>query len=72
MKFTVIGYYESNGEAFADHVEGDDAFAAMTNCANALTDSDLWIVGAIAGEHELVTPGDDNNKIACATDLEGE
>jgi hypothetical protein len=67
--WTVIGFYDDNGQAFAEHVEATDQFAAMGRIGKRLADSELVIVGAVAGEHELHPPGDDNDKIATATDL---
>ena len=67
--WTVIGFWDGEGQAFADHVEATDQFDAMAQIGKQYAYSDLVIVGAVAGAHDLHTPGDDNGKIAAAADL---
>lgn len=67
--FTVIGFYEGEYQAFADHIEASDEFHAMGLIGAQHTEDDLVIVGAIPGAHQLLTPGDDNESIASAADM---
>lgn len=67
--WTVVGYYDGDGNAFAAHAEADDAFEAMAVTASRYEHEDLVIVGAVPGKHQLVTPGDDSGSTAYAVDM---
>jgi hypothetical protein len=67
--YTVIGFYEEENQAFAEHVVASNEFRAMTTVGNNHAHTDLVIVGAIAGGHDLFVPDEDNGKIAYAVDL---
>lgn len=58
--YTVIGYYESNGQIFAHHVEADSIMGAFA--VVAAMHSDAVMVCALGGEHhegeELAFPGE--------------
>lgn len=70
--FTVIGYYESTGQAFAGQFEANDAQHAMQLSAESSDfDGDFVIVGAISGAHALNTASD-NGGTTCACDFDSE
>ena len=71
MIYTVIGYYESDGQTFADHINAANTFDAISlvSASASRLATDLVIVGAIEGEHELVAACEDSGKIAFAIDL---
>lgn len=72
--YTVIGIYEDNGQTYVCKVEGAvDAYDAMRMAATKPDFADdLCIVGAIEGDHVLITPGEDNGFCAYASDLQLE
>lgn len=69
--FTVIGVYDNDGQVFAATVTDEDAHAAMRQVAAeaGVADSDLQILGAIEGHHEIVPACEDSGKSAHASDL---
>lgn len=68
--YTVIGHFESCGEAFAQHYTAADPHDAIRQAAAAEQgNSDLTICGAIEGTHELIPACEDSGKIANAVDL---
>lgn len=69
--FTIIGVWD-NGQVWIEPAKGADAYEAMKAATRNLVEKDeLSIVGAIEGEHTLITPGDDNGMAAYACDLAG-
>lgn len=72
--FTVIGYYEGDGQVFADNVRAESAYDAMQISANSAREcnSDLFILGAVEGWHQLVAACEDSGCLAHAKDLMGD
>ena len=69
MEYTVIGYYESTSQAYAEHIEAGDAYEAMHLAASkneAL--NDLVLVGAVPGALILTAPCEESGSIAAARD----
>lgn len=53
--WTVIGYYEDNGEAYSNMVVAENSLMAAARAANGLLHDNLIIVGVIKGHHLLET-----------------
>ena len=70
--YTVIGLIDSTGEVTADQLPALDAYAAMCEVAAKTGNdrSDLQIIGAIRGEHQITTPCEDSGKAAYACDID--
>lgn len=73
-KYTVLGVYNDNGQTYSCLCENaEDAYDAMRMVASGPELSeDLCIIGAIEGDHDLITPGCDNGFSAFIGDLTGE
>lgn len=57
-KFTVIGYYEDNGQRFGTCVEAENWVEAVKATANVTNSpSTLVICDVIAGDHRCLTEG---------------
>ena len=69
--YTVISLLDSTGEVLTDQLPATDAYAAMCEVATKTgrDRSALQIIGAIRGEHCLVTACNDSGKAAYACDL---
>lgn len=72
--WTVVGVYEKCGSTFYYNIpNAKDAHEAMRIAAgDTHYDSDLCIIGAIAGDHELIDACEDSKKSCYACDLEPE
>lgn len=63
MIYTVVGYYENTMQAYCDHIEAADEYAAM---AKAKCDT---VIGAFPGEHQMTCPCDESGGIAAVEDM---
>lgn len=52
--FTVIGYYDSTGQRFAEWSPAANPTAAVDNVRAGINDDDLIIIGVVAGNHSMV------------------
>ena len=66
--WTVIGYYDLEDQAFADYVMAPDQFQAMAKIGKKFAETDLIIVGAIKGSHDLYCMSEDNGMTVYAND----
>ncbi len=71
ITYTVIGHYETTGQAFAEHVTAPNPYEAMKHVANNPLNApgDLLIVGAIEGKHYLTVACEETGNCAFAIDL---
>ena len=72
--YTVISLLDSTGEVLTDQLPALDAYTAMCEVATKTgrDRGDLQLIGAIRGEHCLVTACNDSGKAAYACDLAEE
>lgn len=69
--WTVIGMYEDTGQVYSETVMAEDAYRAMAIVSTDIEEDrdTLCVLGAIQGDHYIVTPGEDNGSAAFAIDL---
>lgn len=68
-KYIIVGYYEENGQSFADSQEAEDAFKAFAKTAKAYTEGDLVLVQAVQlPDGECFSPCDNNGDTCFACD----
>lgn len=68
--YTVIGVYDEDGQVYCGLVENcSSALDAMIQVAESNVDDGLQILGAIEGNHQIVTPSDETGNSAYAVDL---
>jgi hypothetical protein len=68
ITWTVIGFYDNDGQSWAQHVEATDPHEAMRFVSLGQY-PELVIVGAVPGKHMIVPPCEDSGKTAFAGDL---
>lgn len=68
-RYTVIGLYEDTGQVFFGIVETNSPYMAMQAVANRPESQMLVILGAIAGEHNIVPACDESGNAAFASDM---
>ncbi len=71
ITYTVIGHYETTGQAFAEHVTAPNPYEAMKIIANDTLNAphDLLIVGVIEGAHQLTVACEQTGNAVFAIDL---
>jgi aminoglycoside phosphotransferase family enzyme len=57
-EFTVIGYFENNGQRYSGHHQGETWTDAVKDAITATAHSELVIVEVIAGFHQGLTEGE--------------
>ena len=68
-RYTVIGAYEDSGQIYADFVDAETPYEAMRLVAMATEATDLMILGAIEGNHQMHAACKDSGCVAYAVDL---
>lgn len=67
--YSVIGFWDDTDQAFCDHVQASDQYEAMGKVGTREGVGTLVLIGAIEGEHDLLTAGDDNDSTCYASEM---